>query len=216
MGKPIVALSKRLSDEALMNEIDKAKPDVFASVMAGKVDAGTVTATCFNLINADNQRLATLTTDQNGCPGLAFFHPGSDRARLEVMLEADGPTVRLNNVKGVQRLRVHVGSEDTPSVAFMGARGHLRIFLSVDRDRPCMNVIPRGARKRSVVAVVPFHKLPESPAWARAMRAARGNRRAAFGEAALDAGFISPELPKLWNFVRRKLRRGAAKRKAAA
>jgi hypothetical protein len=213
MSAPILAPSKRLSGEEIMDRIDKIKPDVFAAVAAGKVDAGTVTATCFNLINAKSQRLATLTTDQNEAPGLAFFHPGSDRARLEVMLEADGPTIRLNDVKGRNRLRLHVGPGDTPSVAFMGPQGRLRIVFMVDGDRPHLSVCPRGARKRSVIVGVPFNKLAEPAAWSRVLRAGKGNRRAAFESAARDAGFVTPELPKLWNFVRRKLR--TARRRAA-
>src|SRR2546430_17730229 len=53
---------KRLSDDELMAKIDKTPPEVFPSVVCAKLDAGTVTATCFNLINQDRQRLATLTT----------------------------------------------------------------------------------------------------------------------------------------------------------
>ncbi|MDO8475031.1 MAG: hypothetical protein Q7W02_02345 [Candidatus Rokubacteria bacterium] len=206
MSTPILAAPKRLSDEKFMDAIDKLKPNVFPAVVAGKVDTGTITATCFNLINADGQRLAALTTNDNGCPGLVFFHPGSDGARLEVMLEAAGPVVKFNDAKGRQRLRVHIGPGDTPAVFLTGATGLPRISLMVDRDHPRVILFPRGARHRSVVAGVPFPKIPEPRAWARAMRAARSNKRAAFETAALDAGFLTPELLKLWNFARRRLR----------
>jgi hypothetical protein len=214
MSTPILSPSKRPTEAEILEAIDKAKPDVFGAVVAGKVDTGTVTATCFNLINAEGQRLAALTTNDDGRPGLVFFDPGSDRARLEVMLEAAGPMVRLNDATGRQRLRVHVGPGDMSSVMLLGPGGLPRITLVIDRDRPRLIVFPRGARHRSMVALVPFHKQPEPRAWARAMRAARGNKRPAFEGAALDAGFLTPEMPKLWNFVRRKVRR-AAKRKAA-
>ncbi len=88
----------------------------------------------------------------------------------------------------------------------------------IDRDRPSLSVCPRGARKRSVIVPVPFHKMAEPAAWSRVLRAAKGNKRAAFESAALDAGCVTPELPKLWNFLRRKVRRrpGRAARKAVA
>jgi hypothetical protein len=130
------------------------------------------------------------------------------------MLEATGPTVRLNNAKGQQRLRLHVGANDMTSMLFMGTGGSPRIMLAIDHDRPHVMIFPRGARNRSVVAAVPFGKTGEPRAWSRARRAARANKRAAFEGAALDAGFLTPELPELWNFVRRKVRR-ASKRRAA-
>src|SRR5437867_4353094 len=135
-----------------MNAIEKAKPHVFPSVIAGKLVAGTITASCFNLINEKSEILATLSTTDDGRPGLALFQPGgSKRARAELMLDADGPTLRLNNARGLDRLRLHLGDAGDPSVTLMDSRGHFRVLLFLDGGRPHVVIIPRGARTRHVV-----------------------------------------------------------------
>lgn len=64
-------------------ESESRPPAVFPSVVVtGKVTAGTVDAACFNLIDEEERRLATLSTTDDGSPGLALFRPGpAARAR---------------------------------------------------------------------------------------------------------------------------------------
>ena len=200
---------KRLSDDALMAKIEKAKPSVFPAVVAGKIDSGTVTATMFNLVNHQNQLLATLTTTDDGWPGLALLNPNNGRARVELMLEKDGPMLRLNNALGRQRLLLRLTDNDHdigPILALFDSRGHPRIVHFLDHGRPHLNILRRGARKRHVVLAVPWGKQPEPrAAWKRVMRAARANQREKFESAAMDAGFLSIETDSLWTFVRRRL-----------
>jgi hypothetical protein len=203
--KPEKRLSD-LSDDEFLAKLDKAKPAVFPSVLTAKINTGTVTATMFNLINHESQRLATLTTTDDGRPGLAMFHPGSDCARIELMLEKDGPALRLNNAEGRQQLLLRLVDEQRPTLALFDSKGHPRIVLLLDHDRPHLNVLRRGARKRHVVVAVPWGEQPKPlAAWKRAMRAARANQREKFIAAAMDSGFLSMETDSLWTFVRRRL-----------
>jgi hypothetical protein len=200
-------LEKRLSDAELMAKIDKAKPAVFPKVLAGKIEAGTITARCFNLINRESQRLATLAvTDDERSAGLALFTPGSDRARVELMLTEAGPVLRLNNAQGRQRFVLQLTENETaPTLALLDAKGNPRIMLFLHHDRPHVIIYRRGARQRDVVLGVPFNKQPEHAAWKRMMRAARANQREKFVSAVLDAGFLSYDTDRLWTFLRRRL-----------
>lgn len=190
----------------LLKLIDEAKPDVFAAVVAGKVDTGTVTATCFNLVDSDSQRLAVLGTTDDGGPGLALFRPGAERARAEIMLKPAGPEIRLNNVRGLARLILTVRDDDErPSVVLYGKRGQLRLTILLDEDRPHIIVFPKAGSRRHDVEAMPFGKKKTPRAWSRASRAAEAGNRKAFDRAARDCGFLTPDLQGLWEMAQRTI-----------
>jgi hypothetical protein len=199
------------ADEALGRLIETGESRMFKEVVAGKISAGhigalTITATRFDLANEQGQRLATLGRNTAGLHGLALFAPGSEHARLELMLEADCPTIRFNDARGRQRLRLHLTEDETPSVVLLGPRG-MRLLLAVMGDRPHVALFPRGSRTGHVVTGMPRGKVPAfDAAWRRIERTAKMNQRKAFDEAALDAGHLESEIPKLWNAVRRAVR----------
>jgi len=58
----------KMSTEEFLDHIDKMPPKVFPGVVCAKLDAGTVTATCFKLIDGEGQALALLTTTDQGKP----------------------------------------------------------------------------------------------------------------------------------------------------
>jgi len=212
--------AERLAYRALIERLRTQKPGLFASLLAGKITAGTVEAMCFNLVDVKHRALATLRTNGNGHPGLAIFGPDGKRARAEFMLDESGPTLRLNDAEG--RARVWLSFQDPdrrPSMLLYGPSGQLRVCLMIDRDRPRLIVFPRSSSRHDV-ALVPFKKSGQdkraSRTWSRVVRAVEAGKREAFEEAALDTGFLSGELPGLWAWARKSVkgrRRGTITRK---
>jgi hypothetical protein len=202
--EPVQELSPE-QEERWLDAIDRAEPNVFARVIAGKIETGTIRATSIELIDVHSRRLAVLGSTDDGKPGLAIFHPGSDRARAELLLDKDGPTLRLNNAAGHPRLQIYVSDDSRAGITMLDARGRLRISLLVDRGHPRLSVVRPGSRKHDVVATTPFSKAIPRRAWGRAVRAAEANQRTAFEKAAMACGFLSLELPDLWDFVRERL-----------
>lgn len=98
--------------------------------------------------------------------------------------------------------------DDAVSVVLYGPAPGGMLALLIDRGRPHIVVFPRSRRRskdRHGVAFVPAGKLlPPRGAWARAKRAALGDRREAFENAALDSGILTPQLNGVWDLIRRK------------
>ncbi len=130
-----------------IDHIDKMPPKVFPGVVCAKLDAGTVTATCFKLIDGEGQALALLTTTDQGKPGLAIFDPGGERPRAELMVDADGPQLRLNNKQGLARLTLKVNDRGDPVIWLTDPEGGPGMAVFLDRGRPHIVMFPRGATK---------------------------------------------------------------------
>ena len=172
--------------QAVKERLEQFPAGVFSRVNAGKVtaldiDAGTITASRFNLTDEEGRYVATLATTAAGEPGLALFRPDETRASLELVLTPDGPALQLHDAKGPSRAQLAVKG-DLTSFLLSDAKGDLRAAIIIERDQPHLLTFPRRTDQRHVLTGTPLSKLKLPRA--RLLRALRANKGKAFDDLA--------------------------------